>query len=945
MIARGFAGRADLLRAAFAVYGEAPADEEMASEGAGARLVRLARVLELHPEAPAAPTDDLPPVVRQGAEAAVTEVPQPAPAVATRRRPPLSAAHFALVEYTVDDAPAAAPALALRPLSSADCQPRAAGLAVTVPPHSPLVGRTRLWPALQRALACPRRGPLDVPALVGELARGHSPQRLPRRLLRHWGGELVVVFDVAQRLLPYDADYRELLREVRRRHGQGGLRLWVVDDSPFSARSARRGPAPIPPPPPGTLVLILSDLGLLAGDPARTQAWQEFTRRLAAHGAQAVAWLPMSPALVPDAALRHCRVHCLDGAHALRALRPRGLGEAADPGEHGGWSRVTAALQALLLRIACCVRVEPGLLRALRRIAPDTAAEPGLEAIVWALAPVIAAGGRFCEIAPEHVAAYRARFGALSVAEQEEILRRVLAAHARRGRSTESAELLIWRAHARPEAVANPEFAAPLEDAGEWFARFGVSAAGEVGDTVGYASDLLARHGGDRAWLAASSPLLAPIWALTGKDEIPDGLDAADVAAARARSGQPLASARSWRLLQHDDRFSLQPDRRQPGRWPTIRVEGGLVCRAETDTGGQQAWIEAGAAPLSLPVARAPDLNGIALYSGGRRYRLAPLRRPPWAKEVGRDAYGLYLDVELRGVAQRLRWIEPGEFLMGSPDDEAGRDADEGPRHPVRLTTGYWLADTACTQALWLAVMGENPSEFKDDARKPVENVSWDDVQGFLDRVAALLTGVEVALPTEAEWEYACRAGSDTTYHWGERIAPEQANYQSMKQRTMPVKSHAANAWGFYEMHGNVWEWCADGKRDYGDDPQENPRGPEGVAARALRGGSWYGDARYARSAFRFAEAPGRRGRSGGFRFALRSTGQAASAECLRQEFRPEGLVATQWSQGEATVSAVFPEREDGAASAEAEPAPSGFGKLRKKIGAWFKAPEKKGSR
>lgn len=208
MIAHGFAGRADLLRAAFAVYGS---DEEMASERPGSRLVRLARVLELHPEAP--PAVDLPLAERQGCEPSVTEVARPVPAVATLQRPPLSAAHFALVEYTVDDAPAAPPAVALRPLSNADCQPRAVALAATnAPPstHAPLVGRTRLWPALQRALACPRRGPIDLPALVGELARGRSPQRLPRRLprrlLRHWGGELVVVFDVAQRLLPYDAD-------------------------------------------------------------------------------------------------------------------------------------------------------------------------------------------------------------------------------------------------------------------------------------------------------------------------------------------------------------------------------------------------------------------------------------------------------------------------------------------------------------------------------------------------------------------------------------------------------------------------------------------------------------------------------------------------------------------------------------------------------------------
>ncbi len=140
-----------------------------------------------------------------------------------------------------------------------------------------------------------------------------------------------VVIDLAHRLVPYDADYRELLSDVRRRHGQGGLRLWVVDDSPFAARPVaapgRASPpaaaGPIPLPPPATRVLILGDLGLLAGDPARAAAWQEFTRRLAEHGALPVIWLPMSPALVPAAALRYTELHCLDGAHGLRALRAR----------------------------------------------------------------------------------------------------------------------------------------------------------------------------------------------------------------------------------------------------------------------------------------------------------------------------------------------------------------------------------------------------------------------------------------------------------------------------------------------------------------------------------------------------------------------------------------------------------------------------------------------
>jgi len=225
-----------------------------------------------------------------------------------------------------------------------------------------------------------------------------------------------------------------------------------------------------------------------------------------------------------------------------------------------------------------------------------------------------------------------------------------------------------------------------------------------------------------------------------------------------------------------------------------------------------------------------------------------------WGTEgVGVDRYGLFGEATLAGVSQRFRWIPPGEFWMGSPEDEVGRLDNEGPRHLVRLTEGFWLAETACSQAVWVSVMGSNPSKFTDDAQNPVEQVSWDDVQGFLREVEKRLPGVKADLPTEAEWEYACRAGSETAFSWGDGITPDQANFNATisyangpkgewRQKTVPVRSFAPNAWGLYQMQGNVWEWCADGLRSYSGAPRINPRGPAGdedEAPRALRGGSW----------------------------------------------------------------------------------------------------------
>jgi len=244
------------------------------------------------------------------------------------------------------------------------------------------------------------------------------------------------------------------------------------------------------------------------------------------------------------------------------------------------------------------------------------------------------------------------------------------------------------------------------------------------------------------------------------------------------------------------------------------------------------------------------------------------------------------MEVLLEGKPNRFRWIEPGEFWMGSPEGEAERNAYEGRRHVVRLTEGFWLAETACSQSVWQSVMGSNPSQFADDPQNPVEMVSWDEVQGFLREVERRLPGVKADLPTEAEWEYACRAGSETAFSWGDGIGPSQANYDATEsyangptgeslERTVPVRSYAPNAWGLYQMHGNVDEWCADGRRDYDGAPQVDPRGPEGGEAdapRAVRGGSWVDPPLWLRAAYRLGGRRDGHFVSLGFRFSLRST-------------------------------------------------------------------------
>ena len=251
-----------------------------------------------------------------------------------------------------------------------------------------------------------------------------------------------------------------------------------------------------------------------------------------------------------------------------------------------------------------------------------------------------------------------------------------------------------------------------------------------------------------------------------------------------------------------------------------------------------------------------------------------------WKQHVGEDDFGAYEDVEISGVVQRFRWIPPGSFLMGSPageKPEPERYGDETP-HEVELSRGFWLGDTACTQALWKAVSGKEPGRFKGGDR-PVENVSWDDCRDFLARANASDVGLGLRLPTEAEWEYACRARKTTPFWFGETISPDQVNYDGnypyaggpkglYREKTVPVGSLPPNDWGLYEMHGNVWEWCRDWYGPYPSGRVVDPAGPSEGSGRVLRGGSWFFLARHCRSASRYWSRPGARFDSFGLRLA-----------------------------------------------------------------------------
>ena len=223
------------------------------------------------------------------------------------------------------------------------------------------------------------------------------------------------------------------------------------------------------------------------------------------------------------------------------------------------------------------------------------------------------------------------------------------------------------------------------------------------------------------------------------------------------------------------------------------------------------------------------------------------------------------LTVDLgKGVKLELVLIPAGEFLMGSPDTDKDAQPDEKPQHRVRITKPFYLGKYLVTQEQWQSVMGNNPSFFFKGPKNPVEQVSWDDCQKFLGKLnAKSAAGAgKFQLPSEAQWEYACRAGSKTRYSFGDdetRLGDYAWYDKNSDNKTHSVGEKKPNAWGLYDMHGNVWQWCQDSWKDgyYKESPVDDPTGPTGGSNRVIRGGGWISPAWYCRSALRNGNLPG----------------------------------------------------------------------------------------
>lgn len=718
----------------------------------------------------------------------------------------------------------------------------------------PLARWPELLPRLRRALARTTESrDLDVSAIVRRLGRGESLRRLPCCSYRRWGALLHVIEDRSDRLTPYWRDQAMVRERLLRLFPRHAVRHALIDeglDQPLFVGLPSGVDRRYRPPPPGGLVLALGDLGGLAREDARVSAgWERLGRCLADAGCRAVALLPQPAAWCPPMIGRYWRLLSWE----------RGPG-VLDP------ERCARQLESLLCLLAPTARVEPGLLRDLRRLA---GLEAAAESLVWQHPAVTSTSSVAATLNPEDLKRWRAGFETQPEPLRKQVLDRIRAWRARLPSEVYLGEAALLDSDSQALLPAGER---------EWCRDFFAALDAQIRGIGG-----------------ATAPRGAEEWFLRFEQH-----STKQEAVWRT---SPLH--RIWEVVHRHDKGPIQPppefkpeniesDPDRPITAVAIQQHGGtLVFAPESET-----------EPMSD---RGSPLGGVTTRNGWIRVEVLPDepdrnafwksgQPPSWADDWGTDDYGHWVtfsvaDEQDNKVTQRMRWIEPGTFQMGSPEDEPEHLLNyEGPQHPVTLSRGFWLFDTACTQALWEAVMGENPSRFKG-ADRPVENVSLKDCQAFLQRLNEHQPGLDLDLPTEAQWEYACRSGTTTPFSFGANIIPEQVNYNGdypytggqkgpYRQQTVPVASLPPNPWGLYEMHGNVWEWCRDGQRTYRRRAKKDPVSPlASGAGRVVRGGSWDSSAHLVRAAFRIRHLPAYRDASLGFRCARVRAGAEPAAK------------------------------------------------------------------
>lgn len=744
------------------------------------------------------------------------------------------------------------------------------------PPLSPLIRWARLAPWLQRRLGLViATGVPDLRRFVQRVASGLPVRRIPRRPRRVWAPRALLLWEVSQRFAPFQEDARRLHRRLLREGGRHWLRVVEVRGAPL--------PSALSPRSPDVPVLALSLLGQRSTDPESASDWGRLAKALRFRGQAFSALVPLGrdgwqddltrawPMAEWDAVARLPR-----SGGAKRRERPLAAGE---------------PVELLLDLLAPAGLVQRPLLRAVRRL---LRAGVGVEALAWSHPD--------CTPQPDY-------FEFLAIPGYQDRLQRrqQLAARSEADRALVAAVDALIRAqqeHQNPLVRAETDLLLGRTSEETLATLAGV--VDRLRDDLGRSSDERSGIGGWFTELFQRVPPavlsreqvylpLARIGALTkhlaGEKNVqwPAGLNVEEAVSESRRIEQSKGAVRDSVLSQSSGRLVLSSAFTGPTPLGFFRSRQRvhLLPAPGTTVAAASRWLREGKHPESLVQLAEP--TPLSLISDVQRLEFAPLERPAWARRFWQDRFGLAAEFRVGEVPFVLRWIPPGQFRMGSPETELGRGEGEGPVHQVCISQGFWLGETPVTQAQWHAgalqqkmrrsnVLKLRPSDFEGPEGAPVESVSWYDCRSFIGLLSEIV-GLQFSFPSEAQWEYACRAGTQATYYNGHIRTLEKGEDSDFAKlgwfdanspdRTQSVKGKAPNSWGLFDMLGNVLEWCLDAGRRYDGRLQVDPLGRlDDPDVRVIRGGSWADSALHCRCGCRVLYHLGNRVRYVGFRLA-----------------------------------------------------------------------------
>ena len=699
----------------------------------------------------------------------------------------------------------------------------------------------RIWPRIRQLCSHRfRTRKLDVPKIIDRAIRVKPLERIPWHSRKAWPVNIVLVLDFSRHLSPYFQDYRFLARQMRLWFRE---RLEIVACTDSARQSYRYNGDDFDQFPlnlENMEIIYAGDMGFLDSQGLSRGVWHGTLGRLKKRNARISALLTVHP---QDWDLSFAGLAAL--LHWDKDLCPAFQG--GNPPCFKRHRESRGQVEGLLCALAGALEITPALARKARRFLGFNVST---ESLLFQHPALGGNGLSFQWTSARDRLAYKKR--AENQRDTLPDIWPVIQAFESRLPVEMQIEQRQWaqkglaREHNMFLSKLRVFYQEPHADAGTretllgWIGR-------------------VAQRSGDEPWAPELNDLFAICQQETGLKQIPGGTDLIRVPDS-VRSAGPI---REMRLgIQNSDLVFAAPNAPDRSRsWQNI-LTFSADRRSQVVVKGQGRDRKYAFEPgdtIHLP----PSTDRVCIETRDKNYVICSESCPEWASGMGYDAFGLFLAVDVAETDFVMRWIPPGSFLMGSDENEKERLRSEGPQHLVTLETGFWMADTACTQALWQAVMKKNPSRFKG-RDLPVEKVSFDQTGKFIETLNQMKPGLNICLPSEAWWEYACRAGTETPFWLGGSLSSDQANFDGnypyaggrkgkYRETTVPVKRFDPNPWGLYQMHGNVWEWCADRWHDtYEGAPDDGSAWLTGGDKEpVVRGGSWSFPGRFLRSAWR----------------------------------------------------------------------------------------------